>query len=136
MARLLLIFVLLLPSAARAELQITDAWIKHLPASVPVRAGYLTLYNPGSEPIVIQSLRSDAFASIEIHTTVEKDGMMQMQQLPRLIVNANSSVQLSPGGLHLMMMGPVTASAPGDLVTITIEFENGAEQTLGMIVKE
>lgn len=136
MSRLLPIVMLLIPMLVRAELQVSDAWIKHLPAAVPVRAGYLTLYNPGSRPVVIDSVYSDAFSSIEVHETVEQDGMMQMQRVPKLTVEANSSVQLSPGGLHLMMMGPVTASAPGDLVTITLEFVDGTEQSLGMTVKE
>ena len=135
MLRFLLIFALL-PTAVLAELQVSDAWIKHLPASVPVRAGYMTLHNPGSESVTIQSAQSLTFASIEFHTTVEQDGMMQMRQLPQLVIEANSSVQLSPGGLHLMMMGPVTEIAPGDLVIITIKFIDGAEQSLRMIVKE
>ena len=135
MLRFLLILTLL-PTAVLAELQVSDAWIKHLPASVPVRAGYLTLHNPGSESVTIQSAQSLTFANIEFHTTVEQDGMMQMQQLPQLVIEANSSVQLSPGGLHLMMMGPVNETAPGDLVTITLKFVDGAEQTLRMIVKE
>ena len=136
MPRFLLLVLFLIPAVASAELQVSEAWIKHLPASVPVRAGYLTLYNPSSRPIVIESLRSDTFASIEIHATVEQDGLMQMQHLPQLTVEPNSSVQLAPGGLHLMMMGPVAASVPGDLITITMEFVDGAEQSLVMIVKE
>lgn len=136
MPRYFLLVLLLIPALASAELKVSDAWIKHLPASVPVRAGYLTLYNPSSRPVVIESVHSEAFASIEIHATLEQDGLMQMQHLPRLTVDANSSVQLAPGGLHLMMMGPVAAFAPGDLIAITIKFVDGAGQSLDMIVKE
>jgi periplasmic copper chaperone A len=136
MPRSLLLLLFLIPAVANAELRISDAWVKHLPASIPVRAGYMTLYNPSSRPVVIESVRSETFASIEIHTTVEQDGLMQMQHLQQLTVDADSSVQLAPGGLHLMMMGPVVAPTPGDLITVTIEFVDGAEQSFGMIVKE
>ena len=136
MLRWLLTLVLLLPNAATAQLQISDAWIKHLPASVKVRAGYLTLYNPHPRDVALQSVHSQTFHHIEIHQTVEQDGLMQMQQIPQLMIEAKSGVQLSPGGLHLMMMRPATELAPGDLVTITIEFTDGNQQSFDMIVKE
>ena len=136
MKRLLPILFLLLPVPGLAELEISDAWIKHLPPTVPVRAGYMKLYNPTSKAVTIESIRSDAYTNIEMHETVEQNGMMQMQPVTQLAIEANSRVQLSPGGLHLMLMGPVTESAPGDIIEITIKFVNGAEQTLSMTVKE
>ena len=136
MLRYLIACILLIAPAARAELQVHDAWIAHLPPPVMVRAGYMSLHNSAAESVTIESISSDAFTSIEIHRSVEQDGLMTMHPVPSLTVKANSSVQLSPGGLHLMMMGPVAATAPGDLIDITIKFAGGAEQTLGMIVKQ
>ena len=136
MKRFLPVLLLLPALTALAELEISDAWIKHLPPTVPVRAGYLTIHNPTSRSVTIESVHSDAFHHVEMHETVEQDGMMQMRPVMQLTIEPDSSVQLSPGGLHLMLMQPVKESAPGNVIEITIKFDNGDEQTFRMTVKE
>jgi copper(I)-binding protein len=133
-SRLPLILLLIFPPIALAELDIRDPWIKNLPPSVPVRAGYMTIHNPQTKTVSIVSLRSDAFASVEIHQTIEQDGMMRMEQVPSLKIESNSSVQLAPGGLHLMMMNPSEPTQPGDLLEIVIVLDDGSEQRVEMQV--
>ena len=136
MLKYLIAFIFLLPTTVFAELQVSDAWIKHLPPPVPVRAGYMTLSNSGENTATIRAIRSDAFAGIEIHRTLEQDGMMHMEQVPALTIEADSTVQLAPGGLHLMMMQPVAPTEPGDVIQITIILDDGTEQNLNMTVKK
>lgn len=127
--------ILILSCSANAELAISDAWIKNLPPPVPVRAGYMILSNTGSSAISIQTIRSEAFSYIEIHRTVESDGMMSMEPISVLSIEANSSVQLEPGGLHLMMMQPAEPTRPGDIIRISIVFDDGSVQELDMEVR-
>ena len=134
MSRLALILLLIFSPIALAELDIRDPWIKNLPPSVPVRAGYMTIHNPQTKTVSIVSLRSDAFASVEIHQTIEQDGMMRMEQVRSLNIESNSSVQLAPGGLHLMMMNPSEPTQPGDLLEIVIVLDDGSEQRVEMQV--
>ncbi len=133
MLRFLLILGLLLPASAFAELEIADAWIKNLPPSVPMRAGYMTIHNPGETAVTIQSIRSDAFASIEIHRSVMQDGMMRMDPVAALSIAPGESVQLAPGGYHLMMQ-PLQATRPGQEIEIVLQFDDGSEQRLTMTV--
>jgi copper(I)-binding protein len=135
MPRLLPILLLIFSPIALAELDIRDPWIKNLPSSVPVRAGYMTIHNPQSRAVSIVSLRSNAFTSIEIHQTIEQDGMMSMEQVPSLKIESNSSVQLAPGGLHLMMMNPSEPTQPGDQLEIVFVLDDGSEQRIEMRVK-
>ncbi|MBT8433480.1 MAG: copper chaperone PCu(A)C [Gammaproteobacteria bacterium] len=134
--RLSLVLLLIFSPIALAELEFHDPWIKNLPPSVPVRAGYMTIHNPQSETVSIVSLRSQAFASIEIHQTIEQDGMMRMEQVTGLKIEPDSSVQLAPGGLHLMMMNPSEPTQPGDLLEIVIVLDDGSEQSVEMQVKK
>jgi len=136
MSRLLLLLLLFLPGSAVAELDIRDAWIKNLPPAVPVRAGYMTIRNAQANAVSIIALRSDAFASVEIHQTIAEDGMMRMEPVPTLVIEPDSSVQLAPGGLHLMMMNPTEATRPGDVLQIVIELDDGSTQSLNMTVKK
>jgi hypothetical protein len=132
--RLALLVALLLPLNAVAELDITEARIKNLPPSVPVRAGYLSIHNPAEFSVSIVSLRSDAFASVEIHRSVMQDGMMSMEPVDRLTIDSGTSLQLAPGGLHLMMMHPVEATRPGDDLEIILQLGDGSEQRVMMKV--
>ena len=134
MRRLLLILALLLPGSAFAELEIVDAWIKNLPPSVPVRAGYMTIHNPGETAVSILSVRSDAFASVDIHQSMMQDGMMHMEPVESLSIAPGESVQLAPGGYHLMMMQPLQATRPGQEIEIVLQFADGSEQRLTMTV--
>ena len=134
MRRFLLMLVLLLPASALAELKIDDARIKNLPPSVPVRAGYMTLHNPGENAVSILSVRSDAFASVDIHLSSMQDGMMRMDPVESVSIAAGASLQLAPGGYHLMMMQPLEPTRPGQEIEIVLQFADGSEQRLTMTV--
>jgi copper(I)-binding protein len=134
MPRLALLVALLLPLNAFAELDITEARIKNLPPSVPVRAGYLSIHNSSEFSVSVVAIRSDAFASVEIHRSVMQDGMMRMEPVDRLTIEPGTSLQLAPGGLHLMMMHPVEATRPGDDLEIILQLGDGSEQRLMMKV--
>jgi copper(I)-binding protein len=136
MSRLLLILLLILPGSAFAELDISDAWIKNLPPTISVRAGYMTIHNAQTHTLSIVAIHSDAFASVEIHRTFEQDGMMRMEPVPSLTIEPDSTVQLAPGGLHLMMMNPTEPTRPGDTLMIVIELDDGSTQSLKLIVKK
>jgi len=134
--RLLLILGLLLPASARAGLDIADARIKNLPPAVPVRAGYLTLHNPGAAAVAIVAVSSAAFASVEIHRSVTRDGIAHMERVDSLSVAPGATVQLAPGGYHLMLMQPLQATRPGQEIEIVLHFADGSEQRLTMKVIE
>lgn len=134
MSRVYLLMLLLLPATAFAELVFSDAWIKNLPPPVPVRAGYVTIHNPQATAVSIVALHSDAFASVEIHQTLMQDGMMRMEQVRNLAIGPGETVQLTPGGLHLMMMQPAQPTRPGEVYRINIELDDGSMQSLDLTV--
>jgi copper(I)-binding protein len=136
MFRLIMILALLLPSSAYAELEYNEAWIKNLPSPVPVRAGYMTIHNPQAQAVSIVEIHSDSFASVEIHRTLMQDGMMRMEQVRDLTIAAGETVQLAPGGLHLMMMQPVQPTRPGETHRIILEYNDGSTQELEMTVRK
>ena len=133
-SKILLILVLLFPAVAFAELEISEARIKNLPPTVPVRAGYMTIHNASQTAVSIVAIRSDAFAKVEIHRSIMKDGMMHMDPVDNLQIAPGASLQLAPGGLHLMMMQPVQATQPGDEIEIILQLDDGSEQRLMMKV--
>jgi len=134
LALIALIFYALPCSAAK--LQITEAWIKNLPMVVPMRAGYMNIYNNQTRTINIVWLKSEAFAGIEIHRSVEKDGMMSMHPVSVLAISSGETVRLAPGGIHLMMMNPLITLVPGNKIVVTVGYDDQSTQNIEMIVRK
>ena len=132
----LLLLGLLWPLVAVAEVEIRDAWIKQLPPTVPMRAGYMTLHNAGPSSMILTGASSDAFQRIEIHRSYEQDGMMRMDPVDSIELPVGTEFRLEPGGYHLMMMMPIEPTRPGDLVELVLEFSDGSRQKLQMMVKK
>lgn len=132
MTRFLLSFCLgLLAGAAFAdEVDITtaDGWIREVPPGAPVRAGYLSLHNRGDTGVTIVAARSEAFGAIEIHEMVPSaDGTMRMRRREQLEVAAGATVELAPGGLHLMLFRPTATLAQGDRMPLTLVLADGGK---------
>lgn len=100
-----------------------DAWVRATPPNATTAAAYLTLRGADEDDRLIGA-HSPAAQAVEIHTTLQRDGMMQMIPLKSLAVPARGTVKLSPGGEHLMLIGLEGPLAPGDAsLVITLQFE-------------
>jgi copper(I)-binding protein len=132
-------FITLLVVAAPGfsqPLNITDAWIKNLPPAMPMRAGYMQLMNHGTNQATVVSISSDAFKKVEIHKTMNNDGMMSMHPVKNLVLKPNGMATLKPGGMHLMLMKPTRALKIGDEVKVKLQFDNDTSQIILMTVKK
>ena len=106
-----------------AELAIDDAWIRSGPPNSKTFAGYLKFTNRSSTEISIKELKSNAFEKIEMHSSFTEDGISSMKKLNALEVPANSSLNLKPGGYHLMLNSPNKMIKESDLIELMIYFE-------------
>ncbi len=136
MARAFLILLIIFPLTTLADLEISKAWIKNLPSTIPVRAGYMTIFNPGNNAIRIMSVASNVFKIIEVHQTFIKDGLMRMEQVSDLTIEPSSRLSLEPGGMHLMMMSPIEPVKLGDNIRVTFELDDGSQQSQIFTVKK
>jgi len=113
---------------ANHSVEINDAWISDAPPSAKIRAGYLTMHNPGEHEIVIKSFSSKDFARIELHKTTLKDGMMKMEEIKNLTLKSGESIEFKPGGYHLMLFSPKEKLKKADKVRISVQL-SGDETT-------
>ena len=109
--------------------------IPQLPPGMSVMAGYIKLQNPNKVPVLITSLSSTLFNRVEIHKTISKNGMLSMQKQNTLIIPANGSVILKPGGLHLMLIGPKRPLRLNETVIILIKTKRAYNAKLKFVVK-
>lgn len=72
---------------------------------------------------------SAAFAErVEIHEMATRDGVMTMRALSGgLAIAPGQTVELKPGGLHVMFMGLRTPLSEGQTVKVTPDFEKAGK---------
>ena len=112
--------LLLVATSAHAAglLVVEQAWIRTAPPGTAMLAGYAVLHNRGDEALSIDTVSSAAFASVSLHETSEENGVSKMRALPSLVIAPGASVELAPGGKHLMLMQPSSEVAAGKSVNI------------------
>jgi copper(I)-binding protein len=64
---------------------------------------------------------------VEIHNMSMKDSVMEMKAVDAVDIPANKSVELKPGGLHVMLMKVAQPINTGDKVPLILTFE-GADK--------
>ena len=115
---------------------VKDAWVREAPPSAPVLAAYMTIENHTDKDKVLTGVTSSVFKKIEMHKTVNKDGMASMEQQNELPIAAESAVKLEPGGFHLMLFNPAKTLKAGDDISFTLKFANGSTSIVNATVKK
>ena len=111
--------------AAQGQAVLEDAWVRALPPTQANTAAYVTVRNPGPEPLVITGGSAALAGRLELHDTVEVDGMLRMRQQESVTVPAGEAVAFAPGGLHLMLLDLERMPAAGEVLKLCLEI-NGA----------
>ena len=113
-----------------------NPWTRAVPMAGMNAAGYMMLKNSGDKAITLVSFKTDASAKTSLHETVKSGDMVSMKALPKgITIPANGTVELKPGGLHLMFMKLKQPFAEGDEIPVTLIFDSGKEITTSMVVK-
>jgi copper(I)-binding protein len=98
-------------------------------AAQQMGAVYMNITNSGAADKLIKA-ETDVANTVELHNVVEEAGVMQMRPVPAIDVPANGSVQLKPGGFHVMLIGVNKELKPGDRITVRLTFENEGEKEI------
>ncbi len=114
------------PAMAAESLHVMDPWIRAAPPVAQTQAAYMTLHNVGTQEKVLVGASTPAFAKVEVHETVQHEGKSLMRPKPTLPIAPGAQVQLAPGGLHIMLIGPQKPLQPKEQVTITLKFSDGS----------
>lgn len=121
--------------AAAASVTVTDPWVKA--AEEGMTGGFGELANDGGTDVIVVSATSDAAERIELHETVEEDGEMVMREIDGgFVIPAGGSLDLEPGGSHLMFMGLTGPLEPGAEVTVTLTFDDDSTLEFAAPVKD
>ena len=135
-AAILLAAMLALPACAReCAPALRDGWVRLLPVDMPMTAGFGRIENRCPAPVTVVGASSPAFGDVSLHETRVVDGVSRMRAVPELVVPADGSVTLEPGGLHLMLMQPRTPLQAGSTIEIVFELKGGGTLRGELVVR-
>jgi len=126
----------LLPAAAKTvsarftvgSLVIETPWIRATPDGAKVAAGYLKVTNTGTTVDTLTGGAASFANALEVHEMSMVDGVMKMRRLEAgLAIAPGQTVELKPGGHHLMFIGLQQTMKDGQTVKGTLEFEKAGK---------
>lgn len=116
------------PMVKVANMELSNGMVKGMLPGQPVAGGFITLANEGTEDDRLVGVTSPLADHVEIHEMTMENDVMKMRQLKDgLPVKAGETVQLKPGGLHLMFFGVKNPYRAGETVPATLTFEKAGK---------
>jgi hypothetical protein len=72
--------------------------------------------------------------AVEVHQTVNDKGVMKMQPVAELPIDAGKTVELKPGSYHLMLMDLKRPLKAGESFPIILHFAQAGDITANVVV--
>lgn len=134
MKSLLLVTGLLFSSCVLADaaeqVSIIDPYIRLAPPNAPATGAFMVIRNHGTQDVRLIRADNPATRLTELHTHLNEGGVMKMRPVPLIEIKAGSQTRLQPGGLHVMLIDLKSAMKEGDMVPITLTFEDGSSKRI------
>jgi copper(I)-binding protein len=127
---LALVTLIFLSACGKKEphVEISNAWTRATLEEQDVGAAYMTL--TANTDLTLNEIESSVTEDVEIHSMSMENGVMKMRMLDKLSLKANTPVELSPGGFHLMLFDLENPLKAGDKVRFTLHFKDKQSKEL------
>lgn len=115
-------------ASSQSPLAIKAAWMRAPPGGAKVAAGYLQITNMGREPDTLIGGSFTGIGAVEVHDMTMDGDIMKMRRLDEgLVIAPGATVELAPGGRHLMFMDVTVPPAPGGQLAGTLKFAKAGD---------
>ena len=121
-------------TAPQPSISVEEAWARPTASGRTASAAYLTIANSGGADRLL-SVASPA-GEASLHSTSMDDGVMRMRPLDGLEIPADSTVELAPGGTHIMLTGLAHPLSEGSALPLDLTFERSGEIRVNASVRE
>lgn len=117
------------------KLRIEDPYAR---ATVPAqKAGgaFVKIKNTGAADKLI-AVSSPVAKEMQLHTMSMEGNVMKMREVKAIDIPANGTVELQPGGFHLMLIDLKSQLKAGDQIPVKLKFEKAGELEVKFQVKD
>jgi len=117
-------------SSAHAQVSVKDAWVRATVPAQKATGAFMQLQATADSKLVAAS--SPLARVVEVHEMAMQGDVMRMRQIPSLALPANKTVELAPGGYHLMLLDLKGQAKEGGTVplSLVVEGKDGRRETI------
>lgn len=131
---------------------ITDVWARTSPMMTSAGAVYMTIRSAEGDELLAVEVDGSIAADAQVHETVTAGGMtgesmsmdttgamsgqMTMQEVDSIVIPAGESVQLMPGGYHIMLLDLAAPLEVGQTFELTLTFANAGDLVVTVEVRD
>lgn len=115
-------------------IRIVDPWARATAGMATVGAAYMTLENTGSTADRLVAAESPAATTVELHTHIVEGDIMRMREVEQIDLPAGESIELQPGGFHIMLIGLAGPLEMGKSFPLTLTFAEAGTTTVEVAV--
>lgn len=117
------------------DLMLGNSFTRAMPPGAMAGGGFVTITNNGAEDDVLISASSPAAGVVELHEMkMENDVMVMREKESGIAIPAGATVELKPGGLHIMFMKVGEPFAEGKPVPVSLTFEKAGTVDIMLMV--
>ena len=113
-------------NAKVGSVQIENAYTRSTVPGQMAAGGFMKIENKGTTDQLV-SASSPLAGEVQLHEMAMEGNVMKMRQVKDITVPAGGSVELKPGGLHLMFMNIKAPLASGETVPVKLKFAKAGE---------
>lgn len=122
-----LLLATFIAAPALAQVTVENAWARATPPGARIGAGYFTLRNTGTTADRLLAVSSPAAARVETHVTVKEGDVSKMREVKGYEVPAKGSLELKPGGSHLMFVDIKAPFKEGQRIEALLRFAKAGD---------
>ena len=117
---------LIVSLSAAAQVTVTDPWIRGTVQGQLATGAFMKLQSAKDARLV--EATSPVAGVVEIHEMAIENNVMRMRAVPALPLPAGRTIELKPGGYHVMLMDLKQQMKDGDVVPVTLVVESGGKR--------
>jgi len=108
------------------SIKIENAYVRATAPGQPAAGAFMKIDNSGAADQLL-SASSPAAGEVQLHQMSMEGNVMKMGQVKDIAVPANGSVDLKPGGYHIMLMNIKAPLRAGETVPVKLKFAKAGE---------
>lgn len=112
--------------AVHAQVSITEPWVRATVPEQKTTGAFMKITSPVDAKLV--DVRTTLAGRAEIHEMAMIGDTMKMRQISNLPLPAGATVELKPGGFHVMLFELTVQAKEGNIVPLTLVIEAGGKQ--------
>ena len=125
-----------LSPATASDLMFGSLQFRATVGSMPSSAAYLSITNHGAMDDRLLAVESSLARKTELHTMEVTNGVMKMRQIDGgIAIPAGKTIELAPGGFHVMLIGLKAPLNGGENYQMTLVFEKAGKVELSGLAK-